>query len=213
MQNIIRHSPISFGSQPLQTETRDHWEVILEYEDEGQGPHLVDLSHRQRWDMQDGNLSQYQPFDHSIPESPNLCSFRNGVLVNRMNRTQAAIWHLAGQPAGAPEGEPFSETTDATLMLALFDKNAFAITEKLTSLDFSDSVKQPPFLSQGPFAHVPCQIVTLANQGDQAGIVFTCSRGYGRDMVHAVLTAGQEFGLRPAGEKAFLQWIETIAGN
>jgi hypothetical protein len=32
---------------------RDNWTVALEYDDEGQGPWLVDLAHKTRWDLQD----------------------------------------------------------------------------------------------------------------------------------------------------------------
>jgi hypothetical protein len=45
---------------------------------------------------------------------------------------------------------------------------------------------------------------------ERCGILFTCSRGYGRDMVHAMVGAGAEFGLRPAGENTFTQWLREI---
>jgi hypothetical protein len=38
----------------------------------------------------------------------------------------------------------------------------------------------------------------------------TCSRGYARDMVGAILEAGTEFKLRPAGEQAFSSWLEEL---
>jgi glycine cleavage system aminomethyltransferase T len=63
---------------------------------------------------------------------------------------------------------------------------------------------------------VPCQIVTLdKSAGDggadgAGGFVMTCSRGYAQSMVHAILDAGAEFGLRPAGEKRFDQWLATL---
>jgi hypothetical protein len=31
-------------------------------------------------------------------------------------------------------------------------------------------------------------------------------------MTHAILAAGEEFGLRPAGETAFKRWIEAVSG-
>jgi glycine cleavage system aminomethyltransferase T len=67
-----------------------------------------------------------------------------------------------------------------------------------------------PFLFQGPFSHVPCQIVTLNKTGEDSGIVLTCSRGYGRDMIHAILDAGDEFNLKPAGENRFRNWISRM---
>ena len=46
--------------------------------------------------------------------------------------------------------------------------------------------------------------------GDDAGIILTCSRGYGRDMIHAILDAGDEFNLKPAGENRFSDWISRL---
>jgi hypothetical protein len=189
---------------------QDNWSVVLEYEDEGQGPWVVDLSHRSRWDLQDSEISTQQPWGVSIPETPGQCIFNSGVLINRMNRTQASIWHLAGDHLDVPDGPAFTEVTDATLFLALVGKNVFSIAEKLTSLDFLDPARQAPFLLQGPFSHVPGQIVTLGNATENPAILFTCSRGYARDMTAAVLHAGAEFGLQPAGQSVFDEWLKGI---
>jgi hypothetical protein len=146
----------------------------------------------------------------TIPEAPGQSAFNDGVLINRMNRTQASIWHLAGDNLDVPDGTAFTDITDATLFLALLGKDVISIAEKLTSLDFLDSARQTPFLLQGPFSHVPCQIVTLCNTAENCGILFTCSRGYARDMTSAVLHAGAEFGLRPAGQSVFNEWLKGI---
>jgi hypothetical protein len=82
----------------------------------------------------------------------------------------------------------------------------------LTSLDFLDPIKKAPFLLQGPFSHVPCQIVTLEKNSDKSGILMTCSRGYAHDMVAAILSAGEEFELRPAGERIFADWMDKLWG-
>ena len=208
---IRRHSPVSFPGNSLKTEIRDHWTVVLEYEAEGDGPWVIDLSHRTRWDLQDGDLSQHQPWGIHIPEDAGRCVFENGVLINRMNRTQASIWHLAGQSLDVPDDPAYTDVSDATVFLALFGKEIFSITEKLTALDFLDPLKQAPFLLQGPFSHVPCKIVTLEKTPDRSGILLTCSRGYAQDMAAAILEAGSEFGLYPAGENAFRNWINTIS--
>ena len=129
-----------------------------------------------------------------------------------MNRTQASIWHLAGESLDAPDDPAFSDVSDATLFLALLGKEIFSITEKLSSLDFLDPLKQAPFLLQGPFSHVPCQIVTLEKTPQRSGILLTCSRGYSQDMTAAILEAGLEFGLHPAGENAFRDWVNNISG-
>ncbi len=208
---IKRHSPISFPGTPLKTEVRDHWTVVQEYDAENDGPWVIDLSHRTRWDLQDSDLANFQPSGVGIPDTPGQCVLNNGILVNRMNQTQASIWHLAGASPDLPDEAAYTETTDATLFLALIGQNIFSVAEKLTALDFRDPAKTVPFLYQGPFSHVPCQMVTLERTPNRSGILMTCSRGYGRDMSHAVWAAGEEFGLRPAGEKAFVRWIEALS--
>jgi len=209
---IKRQSPVSFPGKPLKTDIRDHWTVVLEYEAEGEGPHLFDLSHRARWDLQDTDLAGFEPLGIRVPDTPGQSVFKNGTLVNRMNRTQASIWHLGAQNPAAPDGPAYTVTTDATVFLGLVGQNIFAIAEKLSALDFADRSKSAPFLLQGPFSHVPCQLVALERTTERSGILFTCSRGYARDMSHAILAAGEEFGLRPAGEKAFMRWIEALSG-
>jgi hypothetical protein len=211
MENIIRRSPVSFDAQPAETEIRDNWPVVLEYDAEGTGPYVVDLSHRTRWDIQDADIAEFQPWGIQIPDVPGQCTFDNGILINRMNRTQASIWHLSGEKPDGPEGPAYTEVTDATVFLALFGKKIFSITEKLAALDFLDPLKDAPFLLQGPFSHVPCQIVTLEKTPQRCGILMTCSRGYAGAMMAAILDAGEEFGLRPAGESAFSGWIGELS--
>ncbi len=212
MKNIIRRSPVSFDSRPAKTEMRDNWTVVLEYEAEETGPYLIDLSHRARWDLQDVDISKIQTWGMNVPESPGQCVFKNGILINRMNRTQVSIWHLSGAKLDVPDSPAFTDVTDTTVFLALFGKDIFSITEKLTSLDFLDPLKETPFLLQGPFSHVPCQIVTLEKTPERSGIIFTCSRGYARDMIASILKAGAEFGLRPSGENVLINWLNELWG-
>ena len=207
MENIIRRSAVSFDAAPEKTEERDNWSVVLDYEDEGAGPYVVDLSHRARWDLQDAEIGGIQSLGIQIPDIPGQCVFENGILINRMNRTQASVWHLSGETPDFPDDPAFTDVTDSTVFLAVFGNDLFAILEKLTSLDFLDPSRQPPFLMQGPFSHVPCQIVTLEKTPGRSGILMTCSRGYARDMAAAILEAGAEFKLRPAGEQVFSGWL------
>jgi len=209
MKAIKRVSPVVFKATPLTSEQRDNWNIVTEYQGEGDGPCIVDLSHRVRWDLQSSDLAATKPFGITIPDLPGQSVFENGFLANRMNRTQVSLYHLAGENPVIPESSAYTDVTENTLFVALIGEKVFSICEKLSALDFRDPDRQTPFLYQGPFAHVPCQIVTLARDAEKSGIVLTCSRGYGKDMVQAILGAGEEFGLRPAGEGRFTQWITS----
>ena len=211
--DMIRRSPVIFSSPVVQTEERNNWEVVLEFEGQGDGPWLIDLSHRTRWDLQDQEIDNFHPWGLKIPETPGRCALENGMLINRMNRTQASLWHLAGESLDPQDDVAFTEVTDATVFLALVGNNLAPIAEKLSSLDFFNPGNEPPFLLQGPLSHVPCQSVMLERSIDRCGILFTCSRGYARDMVHAVLDAGAEFSLKPAGESIFNRWISGMANG
>ena len=211
MGSILRRAAVSFDAAPAKTEERDNWSVVLEYKDEGAGPYVVDLSHRSRWDLQDAEIGGVQTMGFQVPDKPGQCVFENGFLINRMNRTQASVWHLSGETPVLPDDPAFTDITDSTVFLAVFGQDLFAILEKLSALDFLDFSRQTPFLLQGPFSHLPCQIVTLDKAPGRSGILMTCSRGYARDMVGAILDAGTEFKLRPAGEQAFAEWLAAIS--
>jgi hypothetical protein len=209
-EKIIRRSPVTFESPAARTEERDNWTVVLEFENQGPGPWIIDLSHRPRWYLQERAIDGIQPWGASVPDTPGRCIFANGILINRMNRTQASLWHLKGDRPNTPEGQSFTDVTDATVFLALIGKNLPLLLEKVTALDFFNPLNNPPFLLQGPLSHVPCQCVMLEKSADRSGILFTCSRGYARDMVEGILEAGAEFGLRPAGEDAFNSWLVEL---
>ena len=212
METNQRHSPVSFLSTPDQTEMRNGWKVVLKYKDEGTGPFLIDLSHRKRLDVQDSNLSKFQPGGVTIPETPGQCAFQNGLLINRMNRTQAAVWHLLGDSPDMTQETAYTEVTEGSIFLALLgsESEVFSIMEKVTSQDLRQTANEPPFLIQGPIFHVPCQIVVFDEKEKGSAILFTCSRGYGISMAPELLEAGAEYGLRPAGEKAFSAWIKSL---
>ncbi len=203
MNDIKRVSPVVFKSTPLKTEEQNNFEVVVEYSDEGDGPHIVDLSHRPRFDLQIPDPDLVKPFGITVPETPGSAVFENNVLVSRMNATQASLYNIAGDYHDMPEGKEYTDISEAAMGIALMGRDIFAVCEKLTSLDFLDPERRPPFLFQGPFSHVPCQIVTMSKDGDRSLIILNCSRGYSRDMIHAILHAGEEFGLRPAGKARF----------
>jgi hypothetical protein len=166
---------VKFATHPVKTETRDGWEVVLAYHGESEGPFLVDLSHVPKWDVQDADLTHVRPMDVAIPGRPGDCILENGLLINRMNATQAAIWHLL---------------------------------EKVTALDLYSRAMRPPFLLQGPVLRIPSQIVLLGHKIAPSAVLIACPRGYAQSMSEAFLDACTEWGLRPAGETAFRNWLK-----
>jgi hypothetical protein len=211
MADIKRQSPVRFKTSPRKTEARNNWTVTLTYDNEGDGPWLTDLAHKIRWDLQDGNIDAMTPCDQTIPASPGQCTLAGDTLINRMNGTQASIYHLGAEAPTLPDVAGYTDVSEATVFLAIFGPGAFYVAEKLTHLDFMDPAKKSPFLLQGPFCHVPCQIVILKKRSDGAGgFLLTCSRGYGDSMVEAIMKAGADFGLRPAGDDRFISWIRVL---
>ncbi len=207
---IQRRSPVSFPGRKAKREWRDGWEVVLRYHDEGKGPFLIDLSHQPKWDIQDSDLPGIQPLKIPIPEDPGACRLQNGLLLNRMNATQVAAWRLSGESPAMPRESPYTDVTDTYALLAIVGKEMFSIMEKLTALDISPRAKKPPFLVQGPVSHVPCQMVVMGETEGYAGVLIASSRGYAQSMVEAVLDAGAEWGLHPAGEGVFCDWIGEL---
>ena len=203
MNEVRRHSPVSFELQPVQTEVRGHWSVALKYPREGEGPHLVDLSHKPKWDVQSSAIDTIQPFGVEIPKAPGRCILAHGIMACRLNATQARVFSLGQEENDPPNTSEFADITEGHLLIALAGPNLFSITEKLTSLDLQDPKKPLPYLFQGPFAHVPCQVVVIKRETDNCILLLSCSIGYAKDMVNAMLAAGKEAGLRPAGEAAF----------
>lgn len=214
MTEIKRESPVHFKVNPKKSEMRDNWTVALEYDDEGPGPWVVDLAHKTRWDLQDSRIGELMVGELAVPVDPGSCAFGDGVLVNRMNRTQASIYHLETIPESLPDSAGYTDVSESTLFVAVFGPKVFRVTEKLTNLDLLDPAKEPPFLLQGPFCRVPCQIVTLEKSAHgSGGFLLTCSRGYGDSMIGAILEAGLEFGLQPAGENRFTNWMTRLQSN
>lgn len=221
-----RRSPIIFDAVPSEIERRDGWDVVLAYE-EGVAPsdakhasRLVDLTHRRRWDYQDRRIDQRRPFGIDVPASPGEVSVLTSLMVSRMNATQASIWHVGlGDPPPASGDVGLTETTDSHGWLAVIGAATPSVMERVTSLDLfppdrpahPPSPTPPPFLTQGPVLHVPCQIVTWGRDC----VLIALSRGYGQTFVDALLRSlagcGPRAGdlLLPGGERVFTEWLEA----
>ncbi len=198
MQSVLRKSPIDFGLQASQSQEMDGWRVVKSYGPHS-GPVLIDLSHCQKWDLQDGNLDQFRAFGRSIPKEYNHCNFEDGVLINRMNRTQCAIWNLGLKPLEPPKEPAYTEISDGQALVALCGPKVLEVMERLTSLDLNKPGLDTPCLFQGPVLHIPCQLVLFGRWEEEATVMFSFSRGYGQSVAEAILHAGHPLGLEPGG--------------
>ena len=207
-----RRSPVRFDAAPARTEDRAGWNVVLDYEPvraDANGPapaSLIDLSHRARWDVQGRDIRTVRPFGLDVPPNPGDVAVEAGIMINRMNGTQAALWHVGpGAPPPPPAGPHYTDTTDAHGWVAIIGEAAPAVLESVTALDLFDPARARPFLTQGPILHVPCQIVTWRDDA----VLFAFARGYGQTFVEALLASARHEGLRPAGERVFTDWVRA----
>jgi len=206
-----RITPIAFKAVPSTTESREGWEVVLTYERESNASGLTDLSHWPKWDIQDKLLSRVELSGIRIPDQPGGVFIEDNLLVNRMNATQAAIWQYRGQPQQWPNLQALTDVTDAFALITLYGDETGRIMEKVTTLDLGQPDKDSLFLFQGPVLHVPMQLVVMRKGRDPLAVLMAFARGYGQTVVDALLDAGEEFDLRPAGEKTFIAWFESIS--
>jgi hypothetical protein len=210
MNGITRRSPVLLPVTPMRSERRDGWDVVLEYEGEGEGPWLVDLSHRARWDVQDRDIGEQRPFNLEVPSGWGAVAHSRGLLINRMNRTQASIWHVGPDTAPEPpHGIEFTDTTDSHCWIAVIGESAPRVLEGVTNLDLFPPAAAGPRLVQGPVLHVPAQIVAFP----ATCALIAVARGYGQTFVEALLHGTHDTGLRPAGEDAFSRWRDDTLGR
>jgi hypothetical protein len=200
MSAVFRQSSVIFDRKAAEQKVSSGWEVVLQFEGEGGGPWLVDLSHLRRWDYQHKDLGSQKPFDLDVPARPGQVLLRDGKIVTRMNRTQAMIVCLeTGDSTEAQNAEGFTDLTDAHCMLAVVGPETQFVMEHVSNLDLFEPGRQMPFLTQGPIMHIPAQVVTL----DVDCVLMSFSRGYGQSFADAILHAASGCDLRPGGEGVF----------
>jgi len=201
---LRRQSPVQFDAVAAEEAEHEDWQVVLAFEDEKEGPWLIDLSHRQRWDFQDIDVGSKSPFGLQVPARPRQVSVQRGFLITRMNGTQTAIWHLGqSQTEAAPDDAACTDMTDAHCMLAVLGAGTHRVMEHLSKLDLFEPRRILPFLTQGPVMGLPCQVVTLGADC----VLMTLSRGYGQTFADAMLHAASGCNLEPGGENRFNRWI------
>ncbi len=203
MESFKRYSPVKLPALALRTRSRNGWEVVLEYEGEGRGPFLVDLSHIGKWDVQGEELVSLQPAGLAIPPDSRQCLFKEDFLVNLIKWNWATIWHFSADMPDFADEYAFTNVTEVYALLAIAGRDVFSIMEKLSPLDFLSTKQSPPFLIMGPVFRIRSQVIVLSREKNDSAVLVACPRGYGQSMAEAVLDAGKEYRLRPGGEDLF----------
>jgi len=209
MEYVQRSSPISLPGEALSLRQDSGWTVVTEYAGETDGPFAVDLSHIGKWDFQSAHLDRADTGGLSLPKVPGDCSLREGILVMRLNPGQAAVWNLGAGPFFPPDSRMVTDVSEGSALLGILGAEGPWILEKLTDLDLSPPGLPEATLWQGPLGGVPCRVVRLLGSDGIPGILVAFSRGYGRDMVSAILEAGREFGLEPGGEQRMTDFLAS----
>jgi hypothetical protein len=106
---------VQFKAQPhlkvkCATTGRWHWNTTTRA-----GPWLVDLAHKTRWDLQDSKVGEKMPCELSVPAAGRMHLCQGETLVNRMNRTQASIYHLGTAAPGLPDFSSYTDVTESTV--------------------------------------------------------------------------------------------------
>ncbi len=213
-ETMQRRSPVLFPNPPDDVagrEMRKGWDVILQYHSEGEtGPFLVDLSHRDRWEIRGEKIDRIRPLEMTLPETPGQCRFQGGVLLLRFTGTSAGVWQLLIQSPFMPREDAYTDMTDGDALLALAGPHLSGIMEKITPLDLAVPAARPPFQATGPVCGIPGRIIVLDRNPDDAVMLITCPRGYGQAVADALLKAGKSAGLTPAGEQRMLDRLRAL---
>ena len=210
MEEITRQSPVHFDARPVKTERSGDWEIVLEFENEGTGPYIIDLSSNLRLDVQDTDLMRLNQLGYEIPQEPGDCTLKSGILISRLSRNQATFCHLKISDPPASLDHAFTDITDGSALLALIGKEAPQMLEKATALDIRSNLDRSPCVLQGPIFHVPCQVIILGEVENTSVIFIACSRGYAQSMVEGLLDAGNQWHLHPAGRQVFSNWFDKL---
>lgn len=204
--DFYRISPIRAERPVSRKEYRNGWEIVTQYEDEGDTPWFIDLSHAQKFDYRNTPFSHGRYLDLSLPEKPGECRVRGGYISTRLNQQRSLVLNLSQSLITVIDERLITDVTDAFALLAIIGHSVFDILENVTSLDLFPPGKDPPFVLQGSVLGLRSLLFLLSAKRDNPAILLAVPRGYGLAFSMALLQAGKPWNLSPAGEAAFLDF-------
>jgi hypothetical protein len=157
---------------------------------------LEDLSHCQKWILQDKEILRFNPFGMPVPEYPGVCIIKSGVLVCRMNSSEALILQIENDAVKVPKGAMYTCITDSLGLLMVKGESLQEFMERVTHLDLFGQGCKLPCLIQGPLLEITCQIIILW-RNHQEVVLIAFPRGYLRSITKALLEEGEDLGISP----------------
>ncbi len=210
MQTYTRQSPLHFPLSPQETVVHKGWKVALSFPAEEAAPlAMIDLSHAAKWELYGAQLEGRRVGSLPIPTVPGGASVQAGLVVGLCRPSTALVWQLPGDDGLVSfDGVLVTETTDGWALLAMLGKDAARLFEKVSDLDLARRSDENARLVQGPVLDIPARVLVLYGNDMTPGLLLAVARGYGQSVADAMLDAGAEYGLRPAGENRFRRWLK-----
>ncbi len=210
MENHKKKSPFLFSDTVAKREERNGWEIVLSYGHENTALSIVDLSHVNKWEVYDQNLVGKIVNKLNMPEKPGEVILSNKAIIGLYRPSAAMVWHLDDFIEDHELATNITNITDGYTLIGLLGDKGPRIMEKLTDLDLESFPGQQVRLIQGPLLGIPSKFVLFSSDGIVSGMLISFDRGSGQSVVDAILDAGKEFNLKPAGQTAFDRWIQNF---
>jgi glycine cleavage system aminomethyltransferase T len=203
---LKRVSPLDMGLKAERVLARNGWEIPLAYVGERtrSSMFVTDLSHVPKWSLQGPGLEAISPAGLSIPEKPGMITLEHGLLLVRLTPSECRIMSF-GEDTPVFEETDFTDVTDAYATVAVVGTRCFDVLAKLSSIDFEGQFS--PRAALAPVEDVTCLLAHITGRGGVPGIILAGARGYGHFFLEALLDAGKEFSIQPAGWERFRLWI------
>jgi sarcosine oxidase gamma subunit len=206
---IKRISPLDMGLDPERTIDRNGWQIPLAYVGERRRNDIFisDLSHVPKWCMRGPNLDEQAPAGLKMPHEPGGVNTDHGVLLVRLIPSEARLMVL-GDDAPVFNDAMYTDVTDGYASIAVVGCQCFEVLNKLSTLDLDGP--DAPAAALAPVEEVTCLIVRLVGKAGVPGIIVSGARGYGHFLLDALLDAGRQYGIQPAGWERFSIWCEKL---
>lgn len=203
-----RISPVRMPLKAEKTEIRNYFEVKLSYQGETSGPSLVDLSHISKWEIETSDLDKkMNDINFSVPLKPCDAFLSKKKAVCRLTSTRVLIWDFDGRDDELlKQSGTFNDLTDGNALFFLTGEGLLSIMERLVEMDLDLKNQSDLLFLQGPVIGVPAKILVCINQQYQMGMFISVGRGFGQSIADAILAAGAETDISPAGEYVFSRW-------